>query len=108
MIGGYGFNKKIQRTIIMDFYAQAVSSIIKEQQALIGPVAIDQAKRVQGLQLTSLDDVKIVGNRKDVLGGLVSQYEKLFGKASVEVCKEAFEPFSDKIPSQDVPDILKH
>ncbi len=91
----------------MDAYAQAVSRIIKEQQSLIGPVAIDQAKRVQGLQLTTADDVKILGNGKEVLGGLVSQYEKLFGKASVEVCKEAFEPFSDKIPSADIPDILK-
>lgn len=91
----------------MDVYAQVVSSIIKEQQSLIGPVAIDQAKQVKGLQLTSVNDIKILGNGKDVLGGLVNQYEKLFGKASVEVCKEAFQPYSDKIAPQDVPDILK-
>lgn len=92
----------------MDSYAQGISQIIKEQQAIIGPIALDQAKKVSGLQITGFDDVKIVGNKKEVLSGLVNQYAKLFGRASIEVCKEAFEPFSDKIPSQDVPDILKN
>lgn len=92
----------------MDNFAQAVSRIIKEQQAIIGPVALDQAKKVSGLQVSSADDVKISGSKKEVLGNLVNQYSKLFGKASVEVCKEAFEPYSDKIPSADIPDILKN
>lgn len=92
----------------MDPYVGAVSRIIKEQQSIIGPVALDQAKKVTGLEVGGVDDVKITGNKKEVLGNLVNQYEKLFGKASVEVCKEAFEPFSDKIPSSDIPDILKN
>lgn len=92
----------------MDTYARAISNIIKEQQAIIGPVALDQAKKVSGLSVTSVDDVKIVGNKKEVLTNLVIQYSKLFGRASVEVCKEAFQPFSSKIPSTEVPDILKN
>lgn len=92
----------------MDTFAQAVSRIIKEQQDIIGPVALDQAKKVSGLQVTSMDDIKITGNKKEVLGNLVNQYAKLFGRASVEICKEAFEPFSDKIPVADVPDVLKN
>lgn len=92
----------------MDPVAQAISRIIKEQQAIIGPVALDQAKKVDGLQLGGTDDVKITGNKKEVLGNLVNQYSKLFGKASIEVCKEAFEPYSAKIPSADIPDILKN
>ncbi len=91
----------------MDAYAQLASRIIKEQQAVIGPIALDQAKKVSGLHVNSVDDVKIEGNNKEVLGNLVNQYSKLFGKASVEVCKEAFEPFSGKIPAADIPDILK-
>lgn len=91
----------------MNPVAQAASRIIKEQQAIIGPIALDQAKKVSGLQVSSADDVKVTGNSKEVLTSLVSQYEKLFGRASVEVCKEAFEPFSDKIPAAEVPDILK-
>ena len=92
----------------MDAYAQAISNIIKQQQAIIGPVALDQAKKVSGLEVSGADDVKITGNKKEVLDSLVHQFEKLFGKASVEVCKEAFEPYQDKIPATEVPDILKN
>lgn len=91
----------------MDPYAQAISRIIKEQQAIIGPIALEQARKVGGLQVRGVDDVKITGNKKDVLTSLVTQYAKLFGQASVEVCKEAFSSVSDKIPSSEVPDVLK-
>lgn len=92
----------------MDPFVMAVSRIIKEQQSIIGPVALDQAKKVAGLQVGGVDDVKITGNKKEVLEGLVNQYAKLFGQASVEVCKEAFSPVSDKFKPAEVPDILKN
>lgn len=92
----------------MDPVAQAISRIIKEQTAIIGPIALDQAKKVSGLDVSSIDNVVIAGNKKEVLENLVNQYAKLFGKASIEVCKEAFASFSDKIPVGDVPDILKN
>lgn len=92
----------------MDPFAKAISNIIKEQQLIIGPVALDQAKKVSGLELSNIDDVKVTGKGKDVLTSLVNQYSQLFGKASIAVCKEAFEPFSDKIPSSEIPDILKN
>lgn len=91
----------------MDAFAQAISKIIKEQQAIIGPIALDQAKKVDGLEVLG-DSVKIMGNKKEVLNNLVNQYAKLFGKASVEVCKGAFAPFSEKIPAAEIPDILKN
>ena len=90
----------------MDPYAQAISKIIKEQQAIIGPVALEQAKKVGGLQITGLDSITIIGSRKDALTNLVGQYAKLFGQASVEVCKEAFSHFASQIPSSEIPDIL--
>lgn len=92
----------------MDSYTRGISQIIKEQQAIIGPVALDQAKKVSGLQVSGVDDVKITGNKKEVLGNLVNQYAKLFGRASIEVCKEAFQQYSDKIPTSEIPDILKN
>ena len=92
----------------MDPFLEAVSRIIKEQQSIIGPVAIDQANKVTGLQVGGADDVKITGNKKEVLNNLVNQYAKLFGRASVEVCKEAFSAVADKINSSEVPDILKN
>ncbi len=92
----------------MDTAAQVASRIIREQQDIIGPIALSEAKKVSGLQITSVDDVQITGDHKEVLGNLVKQYQEFFGKASVEVCKEAFEPFEDKIPASEVPDILKN
>lgn len=92
----------------MDTYAQVISKIIKEQQTLIGPIALDPAKRVQGLQVSSADDVKVTGNGKEVLGGLVNEYAKIFGKASIEVCKEAFAPYRSKLPQDGIPEILKN
>ncbi len=91
----------------MDNFTAAINNIIKEQQSIIGPIALDQAKKIAGLEVNGTD-VKISGNKKEVLTNLVNQYAKLFGRASVEVCKEAFEPYSDKISSTDVPDILKN
>lgn len=92
----------------MDPYVEGISRIIKEQQSIIGPIAIDQANKVTGLSVGGEDDVKITGNRKEVLTNLVNQYAKLFGRASVEICKEAFALYIDKIPVTDIPDILKN
>lgn len=91
----------------MDPVAQAASKIIKEQEAIIGPIALDQAKKVSGMAVVTADDIKITGNKKQALDNLVKQFEKLFGRASVQVCKEAFEPFAEKIPQTDIPDILR-
>lgn len=92
----------------MDPYVEAISRIIKEQQSIIGPIAIDQANKVTGLQVGGVDDIKISGNKKEILGNLVNQYAKLFGKASIEVCKEVFSSVADKINPSEVPDILKN
>lgn len=90
----------------MDLVALAASRIIKEQQAIIGPVALEQARKVAGLQVGGVDDVKVTGSGKEVLASLVNQYAKLFGQASVEVCKEAIAPMADKLPSAQIPEVL--
>lgn len=92
----------------MDPFILAISRIVKEQQSIIGPVALEQAKKVSGLQFTNIDDIKITGDKKEVLTNLVKQYSKLFGQTSVEVCKEAFSVVSDKIPQEQIPEVLKN
>lgn len=92
----------------MDPFTQAASQIVKEQQSIIGPIALEMAKKVSGLQIVGFNDVKITGDGKMVLEELVKQYAKLFGNTSVEVCKEAFAPYSDKIPPTEIPDVLKN
>ncbi len=92
----------------MDVLAQAVERIIVEQEKIIGPIALEQAKKVSGLSVDwPKHEVKLSGDEKTVLEHLVKQYEALFGKASIEVCKEAIEPLSDKLKPEDLPSILK-
>ncbi len=92
----------------MDPFVGAISRIIKEQQSIIGPIAVNQANKVTGLSVGGLEDIKITGNKKEILGNLVNQYAKLFGQASIEVCKDAFSLFADKINPAEIPDILKN
>jgi len=90
-----------------EIYIQVVGRIIKEQENIIGPVALEQAQRVSGLKVNSPSDIFISGNAKAVLESLVKQYEKLFGRASIEVCREAIQSFRPKLAVDDLPAVLQ-
>ncbi len=49
----------------------------------------------------------VEGDIQIVLGALVTRYERLFGKASREVCRDAVRPFIAKIPQDQLPDALR-
>ena len=92
----------------MDVFAQMAEKIIKEQEGIIGPIALEQAKKVSGLSVDwSKHDVKISGNKTDVLEQLIEQYKHLFGQASIEVCKDAVKGIISKLPNEQVPALLK-
>lgn len=91
----------------MDLYSLAAREIIKAQELVIGPIALEQAKNVSGLTVSGLDDVRISGNAQDVLSNLVNQYSKFFGRASIEVCKDAIKEVKPPIPQQELPEILR-
>ena len=90
-----------------DVYVKAIKKIISEQESIIGPLAFDQARKVAGLQISPNRDISLVGNAKDVLSHLVEQYEHFFGRASIEVCKDALRQVNPNLSSEDLPDILK-
>lgn len=91
----------------MDIQTQIADKIVKEQEAIIGPVALEQARKVSGLTIDDSENIKLEGDKKLILENLIKQYEKLFGLTSIEVCKEAVHEVKDKIPQEDLPDILK-
>ena len=91
----------------MDQLVLAAQQIIKAQQSVIGPIALDQLRHVSGLTVDTPNDVTIPGNPKKILAELVDKYAEFFGQASVEVCKDAVREVTPPIPSSDLPDILK-
>jgi len=91
----------------MEIFAQLAEKIIREQETIIGPVAFEQAQKVPGLKIDpQLHDIRIEGNKKEVLGKLVKQYELLFGQTSVEVCREAVKGIISQVPKDQVPPML--
>ena len=91
----------------MDIYGQVVERIITEQEKIIGPIAFEQAKKVPGLSVDfQKHEVKIDGNKKDILQKLVEQYQHLFGQASVEVCRDAVKDIIKQVPPDNVPSLI--
>jgi len=74
----------------MEVYTQITIKIIQEQERIIGPVAIEQARLVPGLSVNwAKQEIKFSGDQADIIDDLVRQYEHLFGTLSVEVCRDA-------------------
>ncbi len=91
----------------MDVFAQLIEKIIKEQENIIGPVAVEQAQKVPGLSVDmKKHEIKIDGDKKNVIEHLIEKYRDLFGNASVEVCKEAAKNFLPQIPKDQIPPLL--
>lgn len=91
----------------MDIYAQVAKRIIEEQETIIGPLALEQAKKVPGLDIDwQKKVVNIKGNEKNVVEQLVEKYRDFFGNASVEVCRDAAKTLIPKIPKDELPPIL--
>lgn len=93
----------------MDAYSKLAYEIIREQETIIGPIAIEQALKVPGLSMdpNNKQEIAMKGNKKEILENLVKQYEMLFGKTSIEVCREAVHETKTTISKDDLPDILK-
>ena len=91
----------------MDVHSQMVQRIIKAQESIVGPIALEQAKKVSGLKIGDLEkDIKIDGDKKDVLERLIKQYQGIFGTASVEVCKGAVRGIISSVPKDQLPPLL--
>lgn len=86
-------------------YGQAVISIVNEQKLIIGPLAIDLARRVENIRIDS-DVAEIMGDDPlKALEQLVHQYKILFGEASVRVSKEAVK--KAQLQPHELPEILR-
>lgn len=85
-----------------------VKVIVDRQQSIIGPLAIEQANKVEGLHVSNdLGTIDVEGDNNVILENLVKKYETLFGQASVEVCKDAVREVMSQVSEKDVPIILR-
>jgi hypothetical protein len=92
----------------MDLYAQMVVKIIQGQEAIIGPVAVEQAEQVSGLAVDwDAHQVTINGNATGIIDSLINVYRELFGQISVEVSKEAVANLASQLPPGGLPEALK-
>lgn len=91
----------------MDAYDKAAQQIINAQKAIIGPLAIEEAKKIHGITMQLPDIIVLSGNKAELLEELVRQYELFFGKASLEICKEAAKQPLSQLPTDQVPQLLR-
>ncbi len=93
----------------MDIYAQIAYNIIKHQEAIIGPVAVEQAEHIPHLHLEwSKQKVSIQASKPaEVIDNLVHTYKQLFGQISVEVSKEAAASLLSQLQPNAMPHSLR-
>lgn len=91
-----------------DIYTQIAARIIAAQEAIIGPVAIEQAEQVKDLNVDwSAHSVIITGDGVTVLDQLIEKYRQLFGQISVEVSKESAATLLAQLSENKLPQALK-
>ena len=86
------------------------SSIIKQQELIIGPLAWAEAGKVLGIKIIDQTHGQVIledNDPKSAIDKLISQYERLFGRASREVCREAATPFLANLSPAEIPSSLK-
>lgn len=91
-----------------NIYTEICSEIIKEQEQIIGTLAVEQANYVEGLTVDPVTFHCIVnGDGSKVIDDLIEQYRDFFGHAAVEVCKEAASRFLARLPAEELPTSLR-
>jgi len=96
----------------MESILQMPIRIIKEQELVIGPLAWDEAKKVAGLTIDQPHNSvsfsnSFSGDKKDAINRLVAQYERLFGRASQEVCRESVQDLIAEMSPEEIPSSLR-
>ncbi len=91
-----------------DIFDQIVAKIIEQQEAIIGPIAVDRAKLVSELKINwPQHEVDIEGSPQVAIDDLVEQYKELFGQIAVETCKEAVASLLAQLTAEQQPTSLK-
>jgi len=91
-----------------NIYTEICGEIIKEQEQIIGTLAVEQANYVEGLTVDPVTyHCTVTGDGSKVIDDLIEQYRDFFGHAAVEVCKEAASRFLARLPAEELPNSLR-
>ncbi|CAN5752738.1 hypothetical protein BH11PAT2_BH11PAT2_01820 [soil metagenome] len=88
---------------------QIAGRIIKEQALVIGPLAWTEAGKVEGLHILDQKKGEVElqnSDPKESVNQLVARYERLFGRASREACRDAVKAILAELSPGDVPSSL--
>jgi hypothetical protein len=87
-------------------YSEMIIRIVKRQSQIVGPLAVRIAGKVSGV-VVEAGEIKVQQENPSVVDELVAEYAQLFGKASVEVCRQAVRDDLDDVPSDGIPESLR-
>ncbi len=91
-----------------ELFDQIAEKIIEQQEAIIGPVAVEQAKQVRALKVNwPQHDVDVQGDPQAAIDNLIEQYKELFGQIAVQVSKEAVANILAQLPADKRPKSLQ-
>ncbi len=93
-----------------DLLQEMTVKIIREQELVIGPLAWIEAAKVTGLQVIDQRAGTVLLNDADpksIIDRLIAQYEKLFGRASHEVSRDAVRSIIANMSPEEVPSSLR-
>ena len=89
-------------------FDEIAARIIKEQALVIGPMAWAEARKVTDLSVdVATEAVHVGGDGKSAIDQLVSRYERLFGRAAQEVCRDAVKSLISSMAPMEVPSSLR-
>lgn len=89
-------------------FHQMMIKIIKKQELIIGISAWYEANNVAGFTIDKENGlVSFFGDGRQATDRLVTHYEKIFGRASRGVCKEAVKDFIPVLASTEIPESLR-
>lgn len=101
-------NSAVASVNLQEIFDQIAEKIIEQQEAIIGPIAVDRAKLVTALKIDwPQHDVDISGNPQAAIDQLIEQYKELFGQIAVQASKEAVTSLLAQLPSDQLPKSLQ-
>lgn len=110
VIGTY-YNMGEEKTKIMTTYTEMAQTIINKHISVLGKtIAVNRAKRVQGLKMGDAGQVEELSDGApptDIIEELIKQYAELLGSAAISFSKDAALPIIKKNPGLELSRSLK-